>query len=116
MPFINTKTNIKISKEKELAMKQKIGKAIELIPGKTEDGLMVSFEDQCSLYFRGESDKAIAFVEVMVFGNSTAEAFNKFTGAITNILNEELNIEPNQIYVKYDEAKYWGWNGSSSKS
>jgi len=111
MPYINTKTNIIISKEKEVTIKQKLGKAIELIPGKTEDWLMVSFEDQCSLYFKGESDKAIAYIEVKIFGSSSGSAYDKLTGAITNILNEELNIAPDQVYVKYEEVSNWGWNG-----
>ena len=35
MPFINTNTNVEISKEKELALKSKLGKAIEIL-GKSE--------------------------------------------------------------------------------
>lgn len=111
MPYINTKTNITISKEKEILIKQKLGKAIELIPGKSENWLMVSFEDHVSLYFKGASDKAIAFVDVKISGSASAEAFDKLTEAITSILNEELSIDPDQIYVKYEEVNHWGWNG-----
>ncbi len=111
MPFINMKTNINISKEKEVAMKQKLGKDIELIPGKNENGLMISFEDQCSLYFRGESDKAIAFVEVNILGSADKSAYNNLTAAISNMLNEELGITPDQVYVKFEEISNWGSNG-----
>jgi phenylpyruvate tautomerase PptA (4-oxalocrotonate tautomerase family) len=111
MPFINTKTNIEISKEKEVVIKQKLGKAIELIPGKNEGGLMVSFEDRCSLYFKGESDQPIAFVEVMILGTSTRDAYQKLTEAITTILEEELTIAPGHIYVRFEETEYWGCNG-----
>ena len=31
MPFINTNTNVEISKEKALALKAKLGKAIEIL-------------------------------------------------------------------------------------
>lgn len=51
MPFINTKTNIKISNEKEIAIKERLGQAIAVIPGKSESWLMVGFEDEYSLYF-----------------------------------------------------------------
>jgi phenylpyruvate tautomerase PptA (4-oxalocrotonate tautomerase family) len=111
MPFISTKTNITISGDKELEIKKKLGKAIELIPGKSESWLMLSFEDQCSLYFKGEGDKPIAYVEVKIFGSSSADAYNKLTASITEILNKELNIAPDQIYVKYEEVSNWGWNG-----
>jgi phenylpyruvate tautomerase PptA (4-oxalocrotonate tautomerase family) len=113
MPFINTKTNIAISKEKELVMKQKLGQAIELIPGKSENWLMLSFEDESSLYFKGLSDKPIAFVEVKLFGGSTDEAYQRFTAEVTDILNNELGIDPSQIFVRYEETKHWGWNGNN---
>ena len=36
MPFINVKTNVKISRENEVAIKTMLGEAIALIPGKSE--------------------------------------------------------------------------------
>lgn len=113
MPYICTKTNVTISEDKEKAIKTKLGKAIQLIPGKSENWLMVAFEDQCSLYFQGNSDQAIAFVEVKLFGSANASAYDKLTAEITKILKEELNIAPNQIYVKYEEVQNWGWNGNN---
>jgi phenylpyruvate tautomerase PptA (4-oxalocrotonate tautomerase family) len=113
MPFINTKTNVSIPRDKEESIKEKLGKAIELIPGKSEGWLMVSFEEQCTLYFKGKGDSAIAFVEVKLFGSANKGAYDKLTSAITNILNEELDIEPSQIYIKYEEVSHWGWNGSN---
>ncbi len=113
MPYINTKTNVEITKGKEEIITKKLGKAIELIPGKSEEWLMVSFEDRCSLYFKGESDKPNAFVEVKLLGSSTEEAYQKLTAEITTILNEELSIAPSQVYVRYEETQYWGWNGKN---
>ena len=40
MPFINTKVNVAISKEQEILTKERLGKAIETLPGKTETWLM----------------------------------------------------------------------------
>lgn len=113
MPFIGMKTNIEISKEKEISLKQKFGKAIELVPGKSENWLMVSLEQNGTLYFKGQSEQGIAFVEINLFGSANSGVYDKLTAAITQIINEELNIAPSQIYVKYEEVKYWGWNGSN---
>jgi phenylpyruvate tautomerase PptA (4-oxalocrotonate tautomerase family) len=113
MPFISTKVNVKISKEKEEILKSKLGKAIELIPGKTEDWLMLSFDDQCNLYFKGTSEDKIAFVEVKIFGKATQAAYAKLTKAITDILNQELDINSDRIYIKYEEVEHWGWNGNN---
>ena len=111
MPFINTKTNVAISKQKKIAIKQKLGQAISLIPGKSENWLMVGFEPECSLYFRGSDNEKIAFVEVKIYGGATKSAYDKLTSKITDILGEELGIE--QVYVKYEEVEVWGFNGSN---
>ena len=113
MPCIQTKVNVKITKEKEELIKVKLGQAISLIPGKSESWLMLSFEDECDLYFKGDNQQGIAFVEVKLFGKASNEAYDKLTSAITEILSQELNISPPQIYVKYEEVSHWGWNGSN---
>jgi phenylpyruvate tautomerase PptA (4-oxalocrotonate tautomerase family) len=113
MPYISTKTNIAITKEKELIIKEKLGKAIGIIPGKSETWLMLSFEGEASLYFQGKNDKPIAFVEVKLFGKADSNSYNKLTSEITNILETELGIEPGKIYVKYEEVSHWGYNGNN---
>jgi phenylpyruvate tautomerase PptA (4-oxalocrotonate tautomerase family) len=113
MPYISAKTNVKLSNDKYESIKTKFGKAIELIPGKSENWLMVSFEDESKLYFKGKNDKPLAFVEVSLYGKTSREAYNSLTREITNILQDELNIQPDCIYVKYEEVSTWGWNGSN---
>jgi len=113
MPFINSKVNIKILPEQETQLKTKLGKAIELIPGKSESWLMLSFEDDCKLYFKGENSCKIAYVEVKVFGAEDKVAFEKMTVAICEIYNEVLGIAPDKIYVKYETVSNWGWNGKN---
>lgn len=113
MPYINTKTNVTVTPVKADAIKKKLGKAIELIPGKSESWLMVSFDGNSSMYFKGSNEKPLAFVEVQIFGKASAEAFRKLTAAITDIIHEELCISPDCIYVKYEEVSVWGWNGNN---
>lgn len=111
MPFIGSKVSVKISKEKEEVIKTKLGKAIELIPGKSETFLMIGFEDEYSLYFAGEKLEKGAFIEVKIFGKANKNDYDKLTQAICNIYEEELGIPQNKIYVKYEEVNNWGWNG-----
>ena len=111
MPFININTNVSVSKQQEVAVKSRLGKAIELIPGKSENWLMVGFEGEHPLYFRGSDKEKIAFVEVSVFGRVSRPAADKLTAAISEILEQELGIQ--QSYIKYEEAEIWGWNGSN---
>lgn len=113
MPFISTKTTVNITPEKKDVITKKLGKAIELIPGKSESWLMLSFEDGLTMYFKGRGDRPLAFVEVKIFGQASKSSYDKLTKAITEIVNEELAISPDCIYVKYEEVSNWGWNGSN---
>ncbi len=113
MPYISTKVSVSLSKEKEESIKKKLGEAIALIPGKSEQWLMVSFEENCSLYFKGSAAKPMAFVEVKLFGKSTKDAYQKVTARITAILQEELDISAECVYVTYTEVEHWGWNGNN---
>ncbi len=113
MPFINSKISAPLSAEQETTIKEKLGKAIELIPGKSENWLMVGFEPKTSLYFRGDNSQPAAFVEVSVFGSENPDAFSKLTAQICKIYNEVLGIATDHIYVKYQAVSNWGWNGSN---
>jgi len=111
MPFIHTKTNTVITPAMEESLKAKLGKAIELIPGKSETWLMLQFSGECHLWFRGEKDDPIAFVEIMVNGSVSDSAYDEMTAAVIDIIGEELDIAPDHIYVEYQVASKWGWNG-----
>lgn len=113
MPFINSKISVPLSAEQETTIKEKLGKAIELIPGKSESWLMLGFEPECRLYFRGDNTQPTAFVEVSVFGGENAAAFEKLTGEICKIYKDVLGVAPDHIYVKYQPVSSWGWNGAN---
>ena len=110
MPFINTRTSAEISKEQEIQLKEKMGKAISLID-KSESWLMLNFEDNCRLYFKGDSSKDMAILEVALFGKASSSQYDALTEAITNDISAVLNIAPSNIYVKYEEVDHWGYNG-----
>lgn len=111
MPFINTKTNVSISKEQETALKTEFGKAISLI-GKSEAWLMLSFEGGSSLWFKG-SDAPAAIAEVKLYGRASSSAYNSLTARLTEIISRELGVPAGRIYVKYEEVEYWGLGGSN---
>ena len=113
MPFINSKVSVKLSQEKEEQIKAKLGQAISIIPGKSESWLMVGFEDEYKLYFKGEKCEKCAFVEVKIYGSASAAAYNQMTAEISRIYTEELGIPVDKIYVTYQEISDWGWNGGN---
>ena len=112
MPYIATTSNMSISGRKRETIKERMGKAIELIPGKSEDWLMLSFRDNVEMYFRGE-DEPCAICLVKLFGSAVEDNYADLTEALTDIIREELDIEPDRIYITYDEVSDWGWHGGN---
>lgn len=111
MPFIQTVTNVPIPKDRMEAIKTQLGKDVSLI-GKSESWLMVHFVENSPLYFKGTGDPA-AIVSVDLYGKAADSAYAKFTASITTLLENELNIQANRIFVKYQPYEHWGYNGSN---
>lgn len=112
MPFIDSKVTVKMSEDKKEQIKAKLGQAIGLL-GKTESFLMVGFEDEYDLYMGGKKLDKGAFVSVKVFGQLQSGACDSMTAKICDILQEELGIPGNAVYVTYQGINDWGWNGSN---
>lgn len=112
MPFIQTTTNVPIPAMKEQALKTRMGEAIQLLPGKSENWLMLTFRDQAPMYFKGD-DAPCAICQVALYGSSTEAAYEALTAALTAILSEELALAPDRIYIAYAETSTWGWNGEN---
>lgn len=110
MPYINLKTTVKVAPEKSDKIKTAFGKAIECFPGKTEAWLMVGIEDDMKLWFKGDNSQDSAIVDVDLLGQVNSAASEKMTGVICDILENELKISPDRVYVKYTGYNDWGWN------
>lgn len=111
MPFIHTITNQRITKEQEAALREALGRAIECIPGKTEEWLMLAFEDGVRMAFRGKADTPLAMIEVELLGKASKEAYDALTRTITECISDTLGISWDGIYIKYEEIGCWGYNG-----
>ncbi|WP_027624157.1 phenylpyruvate tautomerase MIF-related protein [Clostridium lundense] len=112
MPYINSTITLKLSEEKKENIKTKLGKIISEIPGKSEEWLMVGFNDNHTLYFRGEKKEKAAFVQVQICGSTDRKYKNKVTESICTLLQQELSISKDNIYVTFQEIQDWGWNGT----
>ena len=111
MPFIKFKTSCPVTSEQEIRIKTLMGKAIELVPGKSEEYLLLEFEDNCRLWLRGKNDAPIAYIEAAIFGNEPHYGYDKFTAAVTQIIADTLNISPDHIYLKFEDIPAWGVQG-----
>lgn len=111
MPFIKVKTSCPITKEQESELKARLGKAIELIPGKSEAYLLQEFEDSCRLWLSGHNEEPIAYIEAAIFGCESHHGHSFFTSEVTKIFREVLDIRQDHIYIKYEDIIAWGVQG-----
>ena len=112
MPFIDSKITGTVSEEKKEAIKTRLGQAISIL-NKSETYLMVGFEDNYDLFMAGQKLEKGAYVSVSLFGNASADAYDKMTAKICEILADELAIPGDKVYVTYHGVNDWGWNGSN---
>ncbi len=113
MPFIDSRVSVKMTPEQKTELKERLGQAIELIPGKSEGWLMIDLADDQNMYFRGRDDEPVAFIGVNIFGGPNKAAFTAMTAELTKIYGEVLGVAPDHMYVKYAASMDWGWNGSN---
>ena len=83
-------------------------KAIKLVPGKSEEYLLLGFEDNCRLWLRGDDSEPIAYIEANIFGNEGHFGYGAFTAELTKIYYEVLGIAPDHIYINYTDIPDWG--------
>ena len=112
MPSIQIKTNMAVSAQTADVIKTQLGQAIALLPDKSEEWLMVTLEDECRIWFHGETGRPMAIVEVKIFGTQIdSAASQKMTARVCELFKDQLNIDPKDIYISYLASKDWGWNG-----
>lgn len=110
MPYIHITSNVSIEESVEELLKTQLGRAIEIIPGKNENWLMINFTGDAHLWFAG-SDAPAVLAEIDIYGGARPDAYDDLTSRITEILESTLDVQADRIYVKYAETEYWGWNG-----
>ena len=111
MPFIICKVNRPISRAQETELKTRMGKAIERVPGKGEQYLLLSFEPDSRLWLRGDDTQPIAYIHTAIFGNEGHCGYPEFTAEVTRTFGDVLGIPAGNVYIKYEDITAWGVGG-----
>ena len=111
MPFIISRVNTGITSQQELQLKGRMGKAIELVPGKSEEYLLLGFEGDCHLSLRGKGDEPIAYIQASIFGNESHAGYDRFSAEVTRIFHETLGIPEANVYICYADIPDWAVGG-----
>ncbi len=108
MPYCNIKTNVKVEKKKELS--KALTKTIELIPGKTENWIMTSIDDEAFMTFAG-SEEPTAMITLKTFGEPAPKYYDMVTAGFCETVSKMLAIPEDRIYISHEPSIHWGWNG-----
>ena len=109
---VYARTQVKVAGEKRDVLKTEFGKAISVM-GKPESYLMINLLDNQDLYFAGKKLEKGAYIEVKVLGSVDSDASAQMSERICKILEKELGIPGNFIYISYWGTSNWGWNGGN---
>lgn len=112
MPMIEAKVTMELPAEKRNALKTEFGKAISIM-GKPENYLMINLMEKQDLYFGGNKLEKGAYVEIKVLGNVDSAKSGKMTAKVCEILQQQLDIPGDAVYVSYFGTANWGWNGNN---
>ena len=112
MPFINMKTTAELDATKKEILTKELTEICKSCLGKGENWVMIGFEDGVSLSFQGSTEK-IVYVEVKAYGTPAVAGADKMTAEICKIVEKELKIPANRVYVSYWGTNQWGWNGGN---
>ena len=98
MPFNDSKISMPVSQAQQETLKTELGKTMPLL-GKSENFLMVGFQDNYDLYMGGKKLTKGAYISVSLFGEASSEIYSQMTGEICNLFERELQIPKENIYL-----------------
>jgi phenylpyruvate tautomerase PptA (4-oxalocrotonate tautomerase family) len=111
MPFLNIKVTTALSEDCKASLTQELLDATASAIGKPKNYIMMSIEDNQSMYFAGQKMSKCAYVMVSLYGNSSYDSYNELCHKITEALLKHAGIPKNATYVSFHPTDYFGFNG-----
>ena len=113
MPLIKIQTSHTAEPPVQDALMKTLSREVVDILGKPEQYMMVVFE-KASLIMGGH-DAPAALIQVRSIGGLSPDINRKLSDTISRILNSELGLPKERIYINFIEFERadWGWNGST---
>ena len=112
MPFVRVKTNRTFEPSAELELKTRIGEAISLIPGKSEDFLLLTFEDDMHIWWHGSNEHPVVYIEASAFATEDRKGYPEFTEAVTQAFSEVLQMPAENVYIQFSDIPGWSVGGN----
>jgi phenylpyruvate tautomerase len=112
MPLIQLETSCDLS---DPSKKESVAKGLSRLAaegiGKPEQYVMACIQDKAAMTMAGESGPC-ALVTVKSIGGLSKSVNQNLTGRICQMLEEELAVPTDRIYITFQELAptHWGWD------
>lgn len=110
MPYLNIVTNQSIDNEAKFL--KNASQTVAKVSGKPESYVMIALEAKATMSMGG-SDAPTAFLDYRALGLPADRT--AFSDALCRLINEQLGIAGNRIYISMtdSERQNWGWDHST---
>ena len=112
MPYINVNTTKKLDGGSKEAIRKKLGELISIIPGKSEDVLMIKFDDDSCIYYSGSLKDSAAYVDIKIHGSASLEQKKELIEGVFAAFKEQLGIYEKDMFITVSEFANWGFQGT----
>jgi hypothetical protein len=109
VPYISVDIGQKLSGSQKESLKAELGRLISLIPGKTEEELIVKIQD--SALYMGGAEVPCVYIDLRIYGKTSHEAKTRFTREIFAFIAREFGVPPDRQYLTIGEYDNWGYDG-----
>jgi phenylpyruvate tautomerase PptA (4-oxalocrotonate tautomerase family) len=110
MPYIQVTIGQKLSALQKETLKSELGRLIAIIPGKSEQSLIVNIQDGPSLYMGGTEVPSV-YIDLRIYGKTDPEVKKRFTREIFTLITREFAIPAARQYLTISEHDHWGYEG-----
>lgn len=115
MPFIEFKSNRKITEEQQTILRESIGRILEIIPGETREFTVYTFMDELRINFGLQNpDQPCVYVSVEVFDKIMETVDKKilqtFLRGATEIVYNVLQIPAENTFVYFTTLPMMAWD------
>ena len=113
MPLLKLETTVALSEDQQQRLLGSLSRIVAHAIGKPEQYVMVTI-GRAAILMSGKPNDA-AFVDIRSIGGLNADVNRQLSQKVCALLEQELHIPANRIYLNFSEidAGNWGWNGST---
>ena len=111
MPYFRVSVAKKLSPAEAEEITLGLGIALEQVPGKTREMLMLNLEDGQRMSMGGKAKENFVFAELHYSGSQTYKVKCNLTEAVFAVFSKTLGTKPDEASLTIMEHQNWGFRG-----